>query len=241
MDKITVKLKSAAAILFILLLIAPFAIEASLPEPTRFKSEEAYKTFNVWYTEKGKATELNAFKSDRRVTLSAVFKKRENKGTCLIIHTKNLEILAFTKNKILYKGIGEGYTLIPVDEVLKGQEMTLVLTPVKDKTGRIDKTVRLQTKNEFLLSLIINSKPALIFTFLFIAAAVIFLAKKNYGLCLCFIFLAVFTLTACGLYQFFFGCGRLRTAAMAVSLAGSVYFAAEFSIRHIIIALKGRM
>ncbi|MCR5207791.1 MAG: hypothetical protein K6C14_04855 [Eubacterium sp.] len=172
-------IKKAAAVLSVIV----FTVALESAAFYGFKSEPAYETANRWYTDSGKKIELHKFKSDRALTVNLKLKKKYPEGTYLIINKTDLEIFAFTRNKILTEsGAGSNTVFIPVWEVLKGETLTLVLTPEKNRTGSIASTVRFQSRNDYYFTLLSDNSHRII---IFSAVTVLltaFTVKRRYFL-----------------------------------------------------------
>ncbi len=191
----------------------------------------------MWYNDDGRIIHLNAFKTDSPLTLRYKPESRLKKGTYLIIYKSNLKITAFTKNKVIYKtdeDFGKGYALIPVSEVLKGEEIALLLEPRENKTGCIEGAIRLQSKNDFFFTLLVKEKASAVTILAIIYLFLITLKRKSLCLSLFFCFLLLFIITVSPLGQFFFGFLTLKAVLSPLSLIGAVYFI----INYLIIAIK---
>ena len=231
-------IKKVTVLLILLIIAALLTAEATLGDNYRFLPSPSYTTANKWAFSDGKTAKLNNLKTNKPVTVRLKVNKRFQKGTYLIIKKENLKITAFTKNKVLYKtdeGKGKAYALLPVEEVLKGEDISLLLEPEGKAEGSILGTVKLQSKNDFFFTLLYENRKCLLAVLLLFAFLCAAIGSKRIYAALAIISLILIIVTRAEFYQFFFG---IHGIARAVNRASFLSFA-YFTFNYIIIAIKG--
>ncbi|MBR3149412.1 MAG: hypothetical protein IKF64_04505 [Eubacterium sp.] len=133
----------------------------------RFESRPAHAVISKWYAQNGRRHMIPDEKITNALTLSAN-PEYDCTDKYIIIKSENLKIFAYTEGKILYdsKGRdseyrGERITLIPVGDVCKNGTIQLMLTPIKNKTGKVKAPVYIADNNDYLFTLLSRESTAI--------------------------------------------------------------------------------
>ena len=164
---------------FLLIIAVLFAAVLKSSEGTRFTSLPAHSVITKWYGSNGRRQKLAETKVTKEITLHAE-SEFDCSGKSVIIKVNNLKVSAYTKGRFLYADTSDGKALtgtrtliFSANEIKKGGEIHLRLSPVIKEAGSITAPIYVTDNNDYLFTLLCREKGVIISTAIMLSCALI--------------------------------------------------------------------
>ena len=231
-------IKIRSSNLAVLVLIAAFIclpalLAGNVSGDMKLSPKPSYTVMRDWKATNGRRFDIAGCTLYRPTTLRTVV-KADCGMLCMMIKSQNLKITAYTKGKVIYKTCEHGLklcgtriTVIPLSDLKRGDELSLLLEP-RGKGGRVISPVYAGTNNDMLMNVISRERGTVyalfaVFTAIVLTAAKLLRAKRKTAplLCLLGAELTLFTCVLCcgDIAQFFIGSSLVRLVLYYISYA----------------------